>query len=44
VVFSETRHFDGDRNAIRKAGADYAIRRIIFYHRQLLEVSPPQSA
>jgi nicotinamide-nucleotide amidase len=44
VVFSETRHFDGDRNAIRKAGADYAIRRIVFYHRQLLEGSPPQSA
>jgi PncC family amidohydrolase len=41
VVFSETRHFDGDRNAIRKAGADYAIRRIVFYHRQLLEGSPP---
>lgn len=44
VVFSETRHFDGDRNAIRKAGADYAIRRIVFYHQQVLEGSSPQSA
>jgi nicotinamide-nucleotide amidase len=44
VVFSETRHFDGERNAIRKAGADYAIQRIVFYHRQLLEGSPPRSA
>ena len=44
VVFSETRHFDGDRNAIRKAGADYAIQRIVFYHRQLLEGSPPRLA
>jgi nicotinamide mononucleotide (NMN) deamidase PncC len=43
VVFSETRHFDGDRNAIRKAGADYAIQRIVFYHRQLLEGSMPSA-
>jgi PncC family amidohydrolase len=27
-VFSETRHFDGDRNAVRQAAADYAITRI----------------
>lgn len=44
MVFSETRHFDGDRNAIRKSGADYAIERIVFYHRQLLEGNPPRSA
>jgi PncC family amidohydrolase len=43
VVFSETQHFDGDRNAIRKAGADYAIRRIVFYHMQLLEGTPPRT-
>lgn len=43
VVFSETCHFDGDRNAIRKAGADYAIERILFYHAQLLDGSPPRS-
>jgi PncC family amidohydrolase len=34
-VFTETRRFDGDRNAVRKAGARYAIERIVFYHRQL---------
>lgn len=27
-VFSETRRFDGDRNAIRQASADYALGRI----------------
>lgn len=36
VVFSETRRFDGDRNAVRKAGAEYAIERILYYHGQLL--------
>lgn len=35
VVFSETRRFEGDRNAVRKAGADYAIERIVHYHQQL---------
>ncbi|HYD94075.1 MAG TPA: CinA family protein [Noviherbaspirillum sp.] len=35
AVFSETRHFDGDRNAVRKAGAEYAIWRIVHYHAQL---------
>jgi PncC family amidohydrolase len=35
VVYSETKKFDGDRNAIRKAGADYAIERILHYHEQL---------
>ena len=35
VVFSETRRFEGDRNAVRKAGAEYAIERIVHYHAQL---------
>jgi PncC family amidohydrolase len=35
TVFAETRHFDGDRNAVRQAAADYAIERILFYHEQL---------
>lgn len=35
AVFSETRRFDGDRNEIRKAGAEYAIERIMHYHAQL---------
>ena len=36
-VFSETRRFEGDRNAVRKAGAEYAIERIVHYHAQLAE-------
>jgi nicotinamide-nucleotide amidase len=35
VVYSETRHFDGDRNRVRRSGADYAIARIVDYHRRL---------
>lgn len=35
VTFSETRRFDGDRNTVRKAAADYAITRIAHYHEQL---------
>ena len=35
VVYSETRKFDGDRNEIRKAGAEYAVERILHYHEQL---------
>lgn len=35
VVYSETKRFDGDRNAIRQAGADYAIDRIRYYHDHL---------
>lgn len=27
-IFSETRHFEGDRNAVRQAAAEYAITRI----------------
>lgn len=36
VLFSETRRFEGDRNAVRKAGAEYAIARIVHYHAQLV--------
>lgn len=32
VVFSETRRFEGDRNAVREASADYALERIPYYH------------
>ncbi|MCO5102222.1 MAG: CinA family protein [Burkholderiaceae bacterium] len=32
-VFSETRHFDGSRNAVRRSAADYALGRIPHYHR-----------
>lgn len=35
-TFSETAHFDGDRNQVREAAADYAISRILPLHRQLL--------
>jgi PncC family amidohydrolase len=37
VTFSETRKFDGDRNAIRRAGAEYAISRVWFYHNKMQE-------
>lgn len=36
-TFSETRKFDGDRNEIRKQGADYAISRIWHYHNEVLK-------
>ena len=35
TTFSETRRFDGDRNAVRRAGTDYAINRIWHYHNEL---------
>ena len=31
-TFTGTRRFDGDRNAVRKAGTDYALKRIWHYH------------
>jgi nicotinamide-nucleotide amidase len=37
TTFSETRRFDGDRNQVRQAGADYAIGRIRHYHEQLAQ-------
>ncbi len=33
--FTETRVFQGSRNEIRKTSADYALQRIVHYHRQL---------
>jgi nicotinamide-nucleotide amidase len=36
-TFSETRKFDGDRNEIRKQGADYALSRIWHYHNEVLK-------
>jgi len=35
TTYAETRHFDGDRNAVRRAGADYAINRVWHYHNTL---------
>ena len=35
TTYSETRRFDGDRNAVRRAGTDYAINRIWHYHNEL---------
>lgn len=37
TTYSETRRFDGDRNAVRRAGTDYAINRIWHYHNELLK-------
>jgi PncC family amidohydrolase len=34
-TFSETRHFDGDRNAVREAASHYAIGRVWHYHNEL---------
>ncbi|MNY82151.1 hypothetical protein D3C86_2240920 [compost metagenome] len=34
AVFTETRRFDGDRNAVRCAAADYALLRIQHYYEQ----------
>lgn len=36
TTFTETRRFDGDRNEVRKAGTDYALKRIWHYHNKLL--------
>jgi PncC family amidohydrolase len=36
-VFSETRHFDGSRNVVRRSAADYALERIPHYHRCIQE-------
>lgn len=35
MLFSETRRFDGDRNAVREACADYALQRVPDHFRQL---------
>ncbi|MGV3653677.1 MAG: CinA family protein [Noviherbaspirillum sp.] len=35
MVFSETMHFEGDRNAVRQAAAHHALERIPHWHRQL---------
>ena len=35
AMFSETRRFEGDRNAIRAASADYALQRIPHYYGRL---------
>lgn len=34
ATFTETRRFDGDRNDVRKAGTEYALKRIWHYHNQ----------
>jgi nicotinamide-nucleotide amidase len=35
TTFTETRHFDGGRNEVRRAGTDYAINRIWHHHNEL---------
>jgi PncC family amidohydrolase len=35
--YSETRHFDGDRNEVRLAAAHYVLERVPLYHRQAVE-------
>lgn len=42
AVFTETRRFDGDRNAVREAGAVYALLRVPHYHEQLASVAAPE--
>ncbi|MDB5841600.1 MAG: cinA2 [Herminiimonas sp.] len=39
-TFSETKKFDGERNQIRQAAAEYAIDRVWYYHNQVIK---PQS-
>ncbi len=36
-LFSETRHFDGSRNTVRRRAADYALGRVPHYHRSAVE-------
>jgi nicotinamide-nucleotide amidase len=36
-TFSETRKFNGDRNEVRQASADYMISRIWHYHNEVLK-------
>lgn len=36
VILTETQHFEGDRNAVRKAAADYAVNRIPEMHTEAL--------
>jgi PncC family amidohydrolase len=35
VIYSETLHFDGDRNQVRKSATEHAIERIPHYFEQL---------
>lgn len=41
-LYSETQRFNGDRNAVREASAEYALQRIPYYH-QMLDTSSPRS-
>ena len=34
--FSETKHFDGDRNQVRRAATEFALKRIPHFHRELI--------
>jgi PncC family amidohydrolase len=40
LLFTETRRFSGDRNAVREAGAEYALQRIRHYCERLDERRP----
>jgi PncC family amidohydrolase len=39
-TFSETRKFNGDRNEVRQAAADYVLSRVWHYHNELLKQMP----
>lgn len=36
-TFTETKKFEGDRNEIREAAADFAIERLPMHHKEVLE-------
>ena len=43
ATFTETRRFDGDRNEVRKAGTDYALKRIWHYHNEMQGANAAQA-
>jgi PncC family amidohydrolase len=43
VLFTETRRFGGDRNAVREAGAEYALQRIRHYYASLARTTRPRA-
>lgn len=43
AVYSETMRFTGDRNSIRRASAEHALKRLMVYHTQWQEGARPSS-
>ncbi|MAL97016.1 MAG: ompetence-damaged protein [Alteromonadaceae bacterium] len=39
LTYTETRHFDGDRNEVRLAAAHYALQQLPRYHRKAMDES-----